>query len=292
MKKYFPLLYSEKIKRPDKNFFLTTVIGEDFIIILLAFYHFSYHPLSNTLGLFLLQISFWCIYELGYIENDLIGEQYEENAILSSNYQIYKKNSFPMWQPWLWAVALSLLGLLILSKNLTTGNNQINLNIFEGSSEQLSWLSYELICWLGFLVLSRYLFHIYNYLNKQSRIWFYTILQTCRYCGYLIIIPTNTIGLILLVSKVLTRSIQYILYRYLGGKNSSWPWDFPRYFYCLLIYLLLLGVLAINERDFYLIANLQVLSIVAFCLARGSKHFLRVFTQFTSVQEDGSNKVT
>ena len=103
---------------------------------------------------------------------------------------------------------------------------------------------------------------------------------------------TNISGLMLLLSSILTRSIQYILYRYLGGKNSSWPMDFPRYFFCLLIYLMLVGVLALNDRDLSILFNPQVLLISAFCLLRGSKHFYKVCTQFLSVSEDGSNQVT
>ena len=103
---------------------------------------------------------------------------------------------------------------------------------------------------------------------------------------------TNITGLMLLVSSILTRSIQYVLYRYLGGKNSSWPMDFPRYFFCLLIYLMLVGVLAANDRDLSILFNPQVLLVSAFCLLRGSKHFYKVCTQFLPVSEDGSNQVT
>jgi len=78
VKFYIPLLYSEKVKRPEKKFFLLTVLGEDFLILLLSFTFTSSHPLTNALGLFFLQISFWCIYEIGYIENDIIGEKFED----------------------------------------------------------------------------------------------------------------------------------------------------------------------------------------------------------------------
>lgn len=291
MKDYIPLLYSEKIKRPDKHFFLYTILGEDFIILLLSFAYPSSHPWVHGIGLFLLQIAFWCIYELGYIENDLIAEKFEEDAVLSYSYKSYK-SYFPLWQPWLWSFILSFLGLIILSNNITIEDSPINFALFNNYNNNLFWVAQNLIKWIIFLVALRGIFHIYNYINKQNRTWFYLLLQTCRYCGFLVIFTTNIVGLTFLLSKVLTRSIQYIIYRYLSIKNSSWPWEFPRYFYCLLIYLLLLGVLAINERDFSLIANLQVLLITAFCIGRGAKQFLRVFTEFESVAKDGSNKVT
>ena len=127
---------------------------------------------------------------------------------------------------------------------------------------------------------------------QQSRVWFYLLLQGFRYCGYLILLTTNIVGLTLLMSKILTRSIQYILYRYMGGKQSDWPMEFPRYFFCLIIYLFLLVTYALNNRDLSLIINYQVPLIVGFCLVRGAKNFKKIASQFVHVSEDGSNQVT
>ncbi|MCC0177976.1 hypothetical protein I4641_13410 [Waterburya agarophytonicola K14] len=234
-------------------------------------------------------MSFWCIYELGYIENDVVGEKFENKAILSYNYKSYEI-SFGFWQPWLWSLGLSFLGIVTLAKDRTLESLIIDFP-FDGYSDNLLWISKELIYWIVFLVVLRILFYIYNHVNKQSRVWLYLLLQTFRYCGFLVVLSTNTVGLMLLASSILTRSIQYILYRYLGGKNSSWPMDFPRYFFCLLIYLILLGIIAANDRDLNLLLNPQVLLISAFCLLRGSKHFYKVFSQFIPVSEDGTNQI-
>ncbi len=290
MKIYIPLLYSEKVKRPDRRYFLNNILGEDFIILALSLSYFSYHPWLNVLGLFLLQMAFWCIYELGYIENDKIGEKFEDKAILSYNYKSYEY-SFGFWQPWLWSLGLSILGVFVLAIDGVTEALKIDFLAFGEYSYRLYWISKELIYWMLFLLFLRGLFYVYNNINKQSRVWFYLLLQTCRYCGFLVVMTTNVVGLMLLVSSILTRSIQYILYRYLGGKNSSWPMDFPRYFFCLLIYLVLIGILAANDRDISLLLNPQVLLISVFCLLRGSKHFYKVSTQFLHVSEDGSNQV-
>ena len=291
MKIYIPLLYSEKVKRPDKKYFLNNIIGEDFIILILSFSYASSHPWLNIAGLFFLQMAFWCIYELGYIENDKIGEKFEDKAVLSYNYKSYEY-SYGVWQPWLWALVLSVLGITILLKDGMTNSLTAELFSVTDYSQSLLWVSQELVFWMLFLLLLRGLFSVYNGINKQSRVWFYLLLQTCRYGGFLVVMTTNISGLMLLLSSILTRSIQYILYRYLGGKNSSWPMDFPRYFFCLLIYLMLVSVLALNDRDISILFNPQVLLISAFCLLRGSKHFYKVCTQFLPVSEDGSNQVT
>ena len=290
MKIYIPFLYSEKVKRPDKKYFLLSILGEDFIILLLSFTFISDNPFYNAFGLFLLQTSFWCIYEIGYIENDLIGDKFEDKAVLSCNYNSHKY-SFGLWQPWIWALGLSIFGIIFLNRSTIALSNELNVSLSATDNIELFIISRSLLYWLAFLFLLRILFHIYNHINKQSRVWFYLFLQACRYCCYLILLTTNTVGLVLLVSKTITRSIQYILYRYLGGKDGDWPMYFPRYFFYLLIFLLILGATAANDRNIALMINYQVLSIIIFCLLRGYKHFQTVFFQFVHVRKDGSNRV-
>jgi len=291
VKIYIPLLYSEKVKRPNKNYFLNNILGEDFLILLLSFSYFSPHPFFSIVGLFLLQISFWCIYELGYIENDVIGDKFEEKAILSHSYKNYE-HVYSSWQPWAWSIVLSLAGIITLSNEQEIIDGLfIRLPMIDFGSK-FNWTIQEIVLWVTFLVIVRITFRIYNHINKQSRVWLYSVLQAFRYCGFLAIVTTNVVGLMFLLSSILTRSIQYILYRYLGGKNNSWPMDFPRYFFCLLIYMLLICTTALNERDIYLIINPHVLLISAFCILRGIKHFYNVFVHFLPVSEDGSNQVT
>ncbi|MEL6927880.1 MAG: hypothetical protein AAFO95_04510 [Cyanobacteria bacterium J06600_6] len=269
-------------------------MGEDFLVLLLAFTFLSSHLLQNAIGLFLLQISFWCIYEIGYIENDIIGEKFEDKAVLSYNYNSYHY-SFQLWQPWVWAAILSALGIAILSQDLAIEGANISSELFNQYDFQYSFQMFQisrgLIYWFSFLLALRFLFHIYNHINKQSRVWFYLLLQSCRYCGYLVLLTTNTVGLVLLVSKVIIRSVQYVLYRYMGGKGSDWPMSFPRYFFYLLIYLFILGAIALNERNIALVFNYQVLAIIGFCLIRGAKHFQKVFFQLNHVRKDSSNRV-
>jgi hypothetical protein len=267
-----------------------SILGEDLIVLLLAFTFVSHRPGINALGLFLLQLSFWCIYEIGYIENDIIGEKFEDQAVLSYNYNS-SQYSFQLWQPWIWAFTLAIFGIMLLHQEIALKGVYLG-TIISGEYHQGLWkISENLWYWGAFLLVLRYLFHIYNHLNKQSRVWFYFLLQACRYCGYLVLLTTNTIGLILLISKVLIRSIQYILYRYMGGENGDWPKDFPRYFFFLLIYLLILSAIALNNRDISLIFNYQVLAIISFCLIRGGKHFQKVFSQFVHVSQDSSNQI-
>jgi hypothetical protein len=258
--------------------------------LLLSFTYVSHNRLLHGLGLLFLQISFWCIYEIGYLENDLIGDKFEEKAILSTNYKP-EEYSISWWQAWLWSLILAVAGIFALNQSQNMVDFSKILKIFNDHSYNLSRIPQQLFYWILFLLIVRAFFWVYNLINKQTRVWFYLLLQTFRYCGFLAVVSTNIIGLMLLISNIVTRSIQYILYRYLGGQKSSWPMEFPRYFFCFLIYILLLAVLAANARDLSLLINQQVFWITIFCIARGSKHFRKVFSQFIPVTKDGSNQV-
>lgn len=289
MKIYIPLLYSEKVKRPGKNYFIKYILGEDFIIIILSFVFSASRLLSSIAGLFFLQMAFWCVYELGYIENDKVGEKFEEKAVLSASYKSYE-SSFGIWQPYLWSLCLSAIGVFLLVKDEAPTNVTLDF-IPNQFSFDLIWFSQALAAWITFLCATRLIFSLYNYLNKQSRVWLYSVLQALRYVGFLTVVSTNIVGIMFALSTILTRSIQYIIYRYLSVKNSTWPMDFPRYFFCYLIYLLLIIVIAANNRDISLLLNIQVLLISLFCVGRGFKHFRQVYSQFIPISKDGSNKV-
>lgn len=290
MKIYIPLLYSENIKRPGKKYFLNNIIGEDFIILLLSFTSYSSSPLLNAIGLFLLQISFWCIYELGYIENDRVADKFEDKAVLSHSYKFYER-SFHLCQPWICSLILSFLGIIALGQEIVfASDSAYSISISQDSYNLLGLLK-SWVSWSVFLIVLRILFYIYNHVNKQSRVWFYSLLQSCRYGGYLVLLNSNIVGLSLILSVILTRSFQYILYRYLGGKSGGWPIDFPKYFFYLLIYILLLIFIAVNERRLSIAVNYPVILAMFFCITRGKRHFCKVLKHFIHVRKDGSNKI-
>ena len=288
MKIYLPLLYSEKVKRPNKNYFLRSILCEDYFILLLSFAYRSIYFWQTSIALFLLQISFWCIYELGYIENDIVGEKFEDKPVLSLEYHSGKYSLY-LWQPWAWSFFLSAISIFIIQRlNI---NRTIDLIVFSQKSNWVADLSKSCFFWMAFLIVVRLIFFIYNHLNKQSRVWFYSLLQVCRYYGYLILFTVNTISLMLLISITISRSIQYIVYRYLLGTGIKLQRYFPRYFFCFLIFILLTGAIAINERNWSLILNDKVFIILLFCFLRGYKHFKKVSSEFVLVNKDGSNYV-
>lgn len=288
MKFYIPLLYTEKVKKPDKRYFLRTIIGEDFAIFFLTFSYNNIHFWKTAVVLFLLQVSFWCVYEIGYIENDIVAKNFEDRPVISRHYKFSQYLSSP-WQPWVWSFILSAIAIFIIHSSIENSISLMPLNL---DSARSSNIAKSYLSWIAFLAILRFIFNVYNHLNKQSRVWFYSLLQTCRYGGYSILLTVSPVGLILLSSIIVTRWIQYIIYRYKGGQRNNWPVTFPRYFFCFIIFILSTAFTAINERDLSFILNYQALAIALFCFVRGYKHFNKVFLQFVSVNKDGSNNIS
>ena len=279
---YLPFFYLERVKRPGKNYLLKTILADDLFILLFAFSWVSNQPLLNALSLIFLLVSFWCIYELGYRENDLVAEQYEQQPILSETYQKYQNINYS-WSPWLWSSFLALVGIILALQS----RDIIDLDYFF-TKQELSNLLVPFISWLGFLLAVRLGFGIYNYTNKQTRIWLYPLLQICRYFGFLLLVPTNLLGTILLTSQALSRSIPYMIYRYAGGNKESWPELSKKFFRCF-VFIFLLVTFSFGNYDLSLLKSWQGLLILAWCIVRAWSEISRVISQVKPIWQDGSS---
>ena len=287
---YLPFFYLEKVKRVGEKYISKVIIWDDIPVLLLAFSWQANHTILYSISILLLLVSFWCVYELGYYENDLVAEKYEEKPKLSITYHSYK-NIMKTWHPWLWSVVFSVLGVTCLTKaegvNIPFEDKLISTGL---ESFTLSLLA--VVCWLIFLLATRFCFWIYNHLNKHSRTWLYLLLQSFRYYGFLVVTATNPIGTSLLSSHILCRTMLYIVYRYSGGNADDWPRQVPEKLLRWLIFMFILSAIAIGTRDLSLWLNWQTWAIMAWCLLQGQKQILRVVSQFKPIVKDGSNRVT
>lgn len=281
---YLPFFYLEKVKRPGQKYLFKAIIGEDLLIIWLSFTWLSSQPVLHALSMLLLLISFWCIYEVGYWENDVVAEKYEEQPVLSENYYKYQPIS-NVWQPWLWSISFAMLGIILL---VASQNKFLTINL---SLEHGKLLALPLIKWLSFLLLLRGCFWIYNYVNKRTRIWLYLPLQICRYFGYILITPINVVGTILLVTQVLTRYLPYALYRYGGGKIESWS-KLPKRLLCCLIFVFILSALTVGSGDFSLLLNQQTIAILLWCFLQAGYRIWQEIRQIKPIYTDGTNQVS
>ncbi|WP_414542185.1 hypothetical protein [Nostoc sp. CCY0012] len=272
----FPFYYLECIKRPGKNYFLKKIISEDFIILILGISFLSIQPIIHAVGVLFLLFSFWCIYEIGYYENDLIAENFEKAPVLSSTYKTYK-NNFNIWTNWLWALLFAFIGVILLEIN------QIGQPISQIDRRHLLNM-HTISLWLGLLVLVRIIFYVYNHVDKKTRVWIYPLLQTCKYFSFAVITSIDIVSVMLFASQIFASFINYFTYRF--GEAGSWPESIPQQFIRLMFFSLLVLFTILKDGNIELLTNLQVIFILLFCAFKARHEMKLILQQFNFIYQD------
>ena len=100
---YLPGEYISHIKHPGERYIFRGILQEDFAFWLLSSIGLAIHPAAHVVGLLLLLLSFWAIYERGYVDNDLVGSRYEPDPKLSATFGSARVAT-PALQPWIWGL--------------------------------------------------------------------------------------------------------------------------------------------------------------------------------------------
>lgn len=213
---YLPLFYTYRVKKLNHSHIIKQVLAGQWGALVIAI-GFSAPPyVLNACFLLLLNFSCAVIYEIGYWENDVIGEKYEARPTLSRTYAQYKDElNLQTAAPWYWAISITLFAFVLQSVS--------QLDAATSAIETLLRI-WPLVLgnagiWLSYLVAIRITFSIYNRLNERSRIWVYPILQAQRLFGFALVLPLNTVGAILLLSLVVSRWMNYTVYRCGGDRQ-------------------------------------------------------------------------
>lgn len=197
---YVPGRYLCQVKRPGERYIVRSILQEDFAFWLLCSIGLAALPLPHTLGLLLLLLSFWTIYERGYVENDLIGARYEQAPKLSAAF-LLAPVATPRWQPWLWALASGGLAILLLRwPHAATAT--------------------DLVLWFGMLAGTQTWFYLYNRYDKASRVWLYAGLQLARTAVFVVLVPVAAVATLALSAHMLAKWLPYYVYRFSG---KDWP---------------------------------------------------------------------
>ncbi len=277
---YIPFLYLETVKRPGANYFLKVILLDNFFVLILALSWVSSQPIFHAISMLFLMLSFWCIYELGYVENDVIAEKFEKKPTLSEAYQRYKKR-INVWEPWLWAIILSIPGIIILeSTKVISSNISIATAV---TLLDLNTVLTKVALWIGFLVVTRASFFIYNYVDKETRTWIYLILQAYKYFGFLIVTQTNAIGAMLFATKVISPWTSYFIYRFV---KSGWAEKLPMDEFRTLLFGLLIISVSLGTQNAAILANWQTLAIFIFFVYRGRNQFWKTIRQVRLISQD------
>lgn len=275
---YIPFLYLEKAKRPGEQYFVRNVFGDDWLALVFAVAWISPNPLLQGISLIFLVLSFWCIYEFGYADNDFVAERYEDKPTLSETYQRYL-NRMKLWPASLWAVIFAIPGLFVHEFI------KFQSDLFNPDLEILKAIGIDAIAWCAFLFVVWLSFWGYNRIDKQTRVWLYFVLQIHKCFGFLVVATTNIAGVMLFAAQVLARWIGYIVYRL--GKQAKWM-DFPgELFRCFLFAFLMISV-ALGTGQMSALLSWQTGIIFLWTAYRGRKQFLQIIRQAYPIAKERS----
>lgn len=271
---YVPLFYSEKVKNPKNSHIAKRVLMGHWAFLVIALSFLSPHPVINALSLLLLTFSYWCVYEVGYQENDLIGEKYESKPILSETYIAYKSriNLTNIPAPWYAAMGIAIPGLLLLEvsqRSAPISSTLANLG------ELWSPVLFGGLIWMALLVAVRLTFWVYNQFNEEARIWIYPILQIQKLFGFTLLAGTNVVGALLLLSLLLCRWLHYSIYR-CGGDR----WRFPINLSCFVLFSIMFCGVALGSPEPLSLLTLQAFVALGYCLIRALKGWRKLYPRF------------
>lgn len=193
---YAPFAYAEMYKRAGQRYVLNEVLMKDTALWAITTATVAAGPLwQHLVGVALLAASFWCVYDVGYVENDRVAERHEPDPVLPD--RPLPARSYTL-SAWVWS--------------LLSGSAAVYL-LRPGEFLRVGLL------WLGLLVGLRLTYFVYNHVDKGSRTLLYGALQALRLLAPLVVVPVPLAGVIALVALGWSRSLLYLLYR-----SISTPW--------------------------------------------------------------------
>lgn len=240
---YLPGQYLTLIKRPGERYILRGILQEDFAFWALCSLALASSPLTHLAGLSLLLLSFWAIYEQGYVDNDQIAARFEDDPKLSRAFH-EQPVATPRLTPWIWAAGSGAAAVFLLR--------------WPGPA---AWSDYAL--WALVLTATFGWFRLYNRLDKSSRVWAYPGLQMARSAAFLALVPMAPIGAAALGAHVVSRWIPYYLYRL---SRQDWP-QAPTFLVRLMLFVVLASFMAATQ-GVSILMNASAAALMAWNLYR------------------------
>lgn len=252
---YMPGQYIAQIKHPNGHYLRRAVLQDDYVWWVLSSIALSATPARHIGGLLLLLLSFWSIYETGYVDNDMIAKNFEAQPTLTKAFHSVSVAT-PIIQPWLWASAFAVGGIYLIRSPGTP-------------------LPKDFIFWMMGLAGTALWFTLYNRSNKQARVWMYAGLQYSRTALFVVLVPVMPIGAMALAAHILTRWLQYYVYRLLG---KNWPAQTHFGIARLLVFILLGVMLGLTlGRD--ALWNWTTVALLVWGVVRARKELASVFSK-------------
>jgi hypothetical protein len=220
---YRPFAYLEQAKHPGQRHLTRVHLGEDWVVLVLACALASPAPVTLALGLLFLVLAYFIIYEQGYYENDHRATTKEPTPFLSDSQRAW---TGAMSAPWAWTFALgfSLPGVALVA---TVHAIDPRTWVLAPPAALSGWTVTALallIGWLLLLVVSRFLFALFNRIAPKTRILLFPWLQALKGIGvaWALLLPVSPVGGALLLGQVVSRWLPYAVYR-MGGPRWATP---------------------------------------------------------------------
>ncbi|MBI1424902.1 MAG: hypothetical protein GC149_15755 [Gammaproteobacteria bacterium] len=243
---YLPGQYLTLIKRPNERYIWRGIVQEDFAFWVLSSIALAALPLLHVIGLAFLLLSFWTIYERGYVDNDLIAARYEKDPKLSAAFA-GSSVATPTWQPWLWAIASGAIAIVLLRWPQAP-------------------LATDYLTWMLVLLVLHGWYLLYNRLDKGTRIWMFAGLQFARSAAFVAIVPVTPMGAGALAAHTLARWVPYYIYR-LGGKD----WPKTSFYLVRLLFFLILALLLGMTQGYASVLTGTALALLVWNIYRARK---------------------
>ncbi|HEY6514073.1 MAG TPA: hypothetical protein VI032_19000, partial [Burkholderiaceae bacterium] len=235
---YLPGQYLTLIKRPGARYIVRGILQEDFALWLLSSIALAARPLMHVLGLFLALVSFWAIYERGYVDNDQVASRFESDPKLSAEFA-GSQVATPRWQPWIWAFGCGALAIVALRWPAMASPA-------------------DFAVWAAVLLATHGGFHLYNRFDKGTRVWMFAGLQFARAGAFVALVPIVPVGAAAIGAHVLAKWVPYCVYR-IGGKD--WP-EAPVHLIRLLFFAVLALLLAMSQGVTLLLGGSALMLLV------------------------------
>jgi phosphoserine phosphatase len=259
---YLPGQYLSQVKRPGARYIVRGILQEDFAFWVLSSIALAALPFLHALGLLFLLVSFWAIYERGYVDNDLVAARFEVEPKLSAAFHV-NPVATPRWQPWFWALGCGAVGTVALRWPADP-------------------TAADLLAWPAVLLATHGWFTLYNRVDKGTRVWLFAGLQFARSAAFVALVPIVPIGAVALGAHVLAKWVPYHVYR-LAGKE--WP-EAPLHLIRLMFFVVLALLLAFSQ-GVGLLVNGTAVALLAWNLFRARRELAQAWSGATRLDRPG-----
>lgn len=256
---YFPFFYTARIKR-SPGFLVKQVFLEELPVILIMFAALhgpSIVPVLICLGT--LFVSYLLVYEVGYAENDLVGEATEAQPKLSEGF--FAHRTFRL-EPdvWVWATLITLAAFAVTPQDLQItmlSNLQLQTLL---APEYSVWLLTAV--WMVFLGVSRAIFYVFNHVPLAWRVFVYLPLHATKYFGPLLLLPIHPAGVALGFAQVVRTWSMYAIRR-AGGDEHALSSQMVRLTFLCMFSVVVFSIAELTRDEAFLLAL-----AFAFCILR------------------------